>query len=54
MSKQSNYTTPRQMRDGQWSYGSVSVERDTHALGDLLIAVIAVAVLALIAIGGTI
>jgi hypothetical protein len=50
-----NERTPRQMRDGQWSYGSVSVERDTqHALGDLLIAVIAVVVLALIAIGGTI
>ncbi len=24
MSKQSNYTTPRLMRDGQWSLGSVS------------------------------
>jgi hypothetical protein len=46
-----NYTTPRQMRDGQWSYGSVSAEPDTHAVGDLCIALIAVAVLAAIAMG---
>ena len=28
-----NYTTPRQMRDGHWTHGSVSVERDTHEPG---------------------
>ena len=54
MSKQSNYTTPRQMRDGQWSYGSVSAGEDRPRYYDRLIVVIAVGVLALIAIGGTI
>ena len=48
--KRSHYTTPRQMRDGQWTLGSVSAER-THAVADLLIACIAVAVLAAIAAG---
>lgn len=49
-----NYTTPRQMRDGQWTYGSVSANEERHRAYDLLIAVIAVAVLAAITIGGTI
>lgn len=53
--KPSHTTTPRQMRDGSWSYGSVSADTDDrHRVYDLVIAVIAVAVLALIAIGGTI
>jgi hypothetical protein len=49
-----NCRTPRQMRDGQWSYGAVSATEDRHRAYDLLIAVIAVAVLAAIAIGGII
>lgn len=49
-----NYTTPRQMRDGHWTYGSVSAGEDRPRYYDLLLAAIAVAVLALIAIGGTI
>lgn len=52
--KPSHTSTPRQMRDGSWSYGSVSATEDRHRAYDLVIAVIAVAVLALIAIGGTI
>lgn len=54
MSKPSHYTTQRLMRDGMWTYGSVSAGEDRPRYYDLLIAAIAVAVLAAIAIGGTI
>ena len=49
--KQSHYTTPRQMRDASWTSGSVSYSRQPWRSADLAVAAIAVAVLALIAIG---
>jgi hypothetical protein len=46
-----NYTTPRQMRDGNWTLGSVSYSRQPWRASDLAIAAVAVAVAALIVMG---
>ncbi len=50
--KPSHTSTPRQMRDGSWTFGSVSADPETrHRFCDLLVAILAVAALALISIG---
>jgi hypothetical protein len=50
MSKQSNYTAPRLMRDGQWTHGSVSAQTDAPwRLSDVAYAVACVA--AAVAVG---
>lgn len=46
--KPSHTTTPRQMRDGQWSYGSVSAEPPPWRASDLALAAILVGVMVLI------
>jgi hypothetical protein len=44
-----NYTTPRQMRDGQWTLGSVSATPSSGHPSTLVIAVILVLFCALVA-----